>query len=329
MYQNTVDELLDKTCDNPVDKFRSEVLNGLMGSPKKLQSKYFYDAQGDVIFQQIMSSPEYYLTKCEQEIFKEKTAELAMVINPSDEEFDLIELGAGDGTKSQYLLSHLVAQKASFTYLPIDISINILNELKERLADKLPELDVLMLHGEYFEMLAKVSKASRKRKVVMFLGANIGNMVVREATLFCQTLRDNLNVGDFVLIGFDLKKHPRKILGAYDDKEGITARFNLNLLKRINRELDGNFDLGLFEHYQTYDPGTGSCKSYLVSLADQAVVISGSRIHFALNETIFMEVSQKYSLAETEKIASQSGFVPVHTCLDSKGWFADSFWKAV
>lgn len=312
-----------------INKFEEEVLQGLTETPKRLQSKFFYDEQGDSLFQQIMTCPEYYLTDCELEIFSTQTADLASKICSSGQSFDLVELGAGDATKSEHLLSHLVNTGVDFNYLPIDISGNILGELHERLKWKIPELSVIPLTGEYFEMLEQASKRSQRCKVILFLGANIGNMNKEEAFSFCQTLRGHLHVGDLVLIGFDLKKNPRTILNAYDDAAGITAKFNLNLLSRINRELDGDFDLDHFEHYQTYDPDTGACKSYLISLGDQQVSIGRQHIRFAKNETIYMEVSQKYTIAETERLAEKSGFIPLHCYLDSKGWFADLCWKAI
>jgi dimethylhistidine N-methyltransferase len=315
--------------DLVINKFEEEVLQGLTETPKRLQSKFFYDEQGDSLFQQIMACPEYYLTGCELEILSSRTAELAGNICSSGEPFDLVELGAGDATKSEYLLSYLANTGVDFNYLPIDISGNILHVLQERLGRKIPKLSVIPLAGEYFEMLAQTSLRGQRRRVILFLGANIGNMSEEEATSFCETLREHLQPGDLLIIGFDLKKNPRTILNAYDDAAGITAKFNLNLLSRINRELEGDFDLGHFEHYQSYDPETGACKSYLVSLSDQQVSIGGQYVHFAKNETIYMEVSQKYTIAETDRLAERGGFLPVQHFLDSKGWFADICWKAI
>ena len=310
-------------------QFAEDVLAGLRQTPKNLHAKYFYDKDGDALFQQIMACPEYYLTRCELEIFQSQTDELADIISASQREFNLIELGAGDATKSQYLLNALVQRPIPFTYMPIDISGNILSVLGERLRSELPGLDILPLEGEYLDMLRFAVDNSTKRNVVMFLGSNIGNMNAEEALGFCRELRSMLHPGDLVLIGFDLKKHPRIILEAYDDRAGITAKFNLNLLKRINRELQADFDLRQFEHYQMYDPDTGACKSYLVSLQDQTVSIGAYRITFARDETIFMEVSQKYTPEEIKGMAFGAGFAPVRHLSDSKGWFADVFWEAV
>ncbi len=162
------------------------------------------------------------------------------------------------------------------------------------------------------------------------MGANIGNFTPVAARKFCRQLRSCMSPGDLLLIGFDLKKHPQIILNAYNDSAGITRDFNLNLLTRINRELQADFDLNMFEHYPVYDPGTGACKSYLVSLATHKVHIgrAGVNVQFQQYETLYMEISQKYSLQETEELAQQTGFRPDGCFKDSKGWFADCVWLA-
>ncbi|WKL49253.1 L-histidine N(alpha)-methyltransferase [Flavobacterium pectinovorum] len=309
-----------------IEQFRFDVLRGLRSVPKKLQSKYFYDKTGDTLFQQIMAMPEYYLTNCEMDIFQNKTSELAKIILETNGAFDLIELGAGDGTKSAFLLKHLLDQKADFNYMPIDISANILAVLNHKLKADLPELNITCLEGEYFKMLEKATELSSRRKVVLFLGSNIGNMEKEEALSFCRGLNSYLSSGDIVLMGFDLKKNPQIILDAYNDKAGITAAFNLNLLTRINRELNADFVVEKFEHYQTYDPLSGACRSYLVSLENQVVTIDGESIIFDKDESVYMELSQKYSLPESEELANNSGFETINHIMDSKAWFADVAW---
>ncbi len=312
---------------NNSDHFLNDVLTGLQSNPKHLSSKYFYDKTGDELFQKIMAMPEYYLTRCELDIFKNKTSELAEAIRFDDQPFDLIELGAGDAMKSTYLLKYLSEKRADFTYMPIDISGNILSVLENNLKDKLPEINIKTLEGEYFQMLKKAMKLSSRRKVILFLGGNIGNMTSKEAEKFCTSLHQLLNSGDIVLIGFDLKKNPFTVLNAYSDKSGITAEFNLNLLTRINRELGGNFDIEQFEHYESYDPITGACRSFLISLKNQQVKIEEETIDFAENEVIDMEVSQKFSKSDIEYLAEKSGFSITRNISDSKEWFIDSIWK--
>ena len=311
-----------------MNKFLKEVLEGLHSEPKYLLSKYFYDKAGDKLFQQIMDSDEYYPTKSELEIFTTQTHELAKTIKNGFDSFDLIELGAGDATKSSHLLQQLIIEKANFTYYPIDISKSMVAHLEEVLPQKINGLQVTGLNGEYFQMLEKASQISSKMKVVLFLGSNIGNVPLNEAQKFCQTLRSHLKKGDFVLMGFDLKKNPHVILAAYNDAKGYTKAFNLNLLKRINKELNADFDISSFEHYAMYDPETGACKSYLISLKNQTVKINQSNlIRFKENEFVFMEISQKYSIPQTDELAKASGFKPVKHFVDNKLWFLDTVWE--
>jgi uncharacterized SAM-dependent methyltransferase len=183
------------------------------------------------------------------------------------------------------------------------------------------------LNGDFLEKMQQVKTFSPNPKIVLFMGANIGNMTPLQATQFCRQLHDHMQPGDLLLIGFDLKKHPRTVLDAYNDRQGITRAFNLNLLTRINRELDADFDIDQFEHYPVYDPSSGACRSYLISKIEQNVHIADKTISFRENEPIWMEISQKYTLDETENMASASGFEPLQVFMDSKNWFADVLWQ--
>src|SRR6202000_2991238 len=191
--------VMTETVDIKTNPFYDDVIAGLKSKPKRLHSKYFYDAVGDKLFQDLMNCPEYYPTKCELEIFSERTAEIGKAIIADGDAFDLIELGAGDATKSSYLLQYLLEQKADFTYLPIDISENVISYLDATLPVTLPGIKINGLNGEYFDMLKQAATLSNRRKVVMFLGSNIGNMPVKEAQEFCKTLRDHLSEGDMML----------------------------------------------------------------------------------------------------------------------------------
>jgi len=309
--------------------FYKDVMNGLRAESKYLQSKYFYET-GDKLFQQIMACPEYYPTRCEMDILQHQCREMAALFSRNGDHFDLVELGPGDATKSYYLLRELVKAKSRFTYYPIDISSHVIEGLEERLPVNLPGLKLHGLNGEYLDRMEHLSSLSGKRKVILFMGANIGNMNIQQATLFCRQLHDRMQPGDLLMIGFDLKKHPKIILDAYNDRQGITRAFNLNLLKRINRELNADFDTDQFEHYPVYDPGTGACKSYLISRSEQQVHFGyGMTIEFRENEPVFMEISQKYALPETDNMAVQSGFRPLHYFHDTKKWFADILWECM
>jgi len=325
----TLQTLVNTKATGTAGDFYRDVITGLKQTPKRLNSKYFYDAVGDKLFQELMNCDEYYPTNCELEIFTQQTAGLCDAMIADGSAFDLIELGAGDAMKSTFLLKYLLEQKADFHYLPIDISANVISYLNDTLPITLPGLQVAGLNGDYFAMLKKAASISGRRKVVMFLGSNIGNMTVSNAEGFCQELRKHLSPGDMVLIGVDLKKNPKTILAAYNDKEGITKRFNLNLLERINRELGGDFDVSKFEHYPSYDPEIGACKSYLISTEDQSVKIGTETICFAKDEYIYMEISQKFTVIQTNQMAENSGFKPMHLFFDSKKWFVDAVWMAV
>lgn len=313
------------------DVFAKDVLQGLSSTPKFLSSRYFYDEIGDDLFQQIMKMPEYYLTRSEFEIFENKKDEILSVFSNDGRPFQLVEFGAGDGTKTKVLLEHFLEKKASFTYLPIDISENVLRQLTKDLENNLPELSVEPQQGEYFEALGGLSNGGRTRKVILFLGSNIGNFKPTEARKFLRKMASNLHVGDLLFIGLDLKKKPSLILDAYNDKGGITKAFNVNLLNRINKELGGNFETSDFEHFPTYNPQTGEMKSFLVSNKRQEVTIEAlnKTIHFDAWESIYMEVSQKYSLQEINAMASEAGFKPVENLFDSNHYYVDCIWEVV
>jgi len=324
----TLQTLVNIKPADTTEEFYRDVISGLKQTPKRLSSKYFYDAAGDKLFQDLMNCEEYYPTNCELEIFTQQTEGLCKAMIADGSAFDLIELGAGDAMKSTFLLKYLLEQKADFSYLPIDISANVISYLNDTLPVTLPGLEVAGLNGDYFDMLKKAASISDRRKVVLFLGSNIGNMLPADAEGFCRELRNNLSPGDMVLIGVDLKKNPKTVLAAYNDKEGITKRFNLNLLTRINRELHADFDVSEFEHYPIYDPETGACKSYLISTEDQQVKIGQENICFMKDEYIYMEISQKYTVMQTNQMAANAGFKPLHLFFDSKKWFVDAVWMA-
>lgn len=307
--------------------FYNEVLDGLRAENKYLSSKYFYDETGDRLFQEIMACPEYYPTRCEMEIMQQQSGQMAEIFMRTRPTFDLVELGPGDATKSWFLLRELQKRRANFTYYPIDISTNVIGWLENKLPVTLPGIRLHGLNGEYLEMMQRANSFSPNPKIVLFMGANIGNMTVPQATHFCRQLHDNMQPGDLLLIGLDLKKDPHTVLSAYNDQQGITRAFNLNLLTRINRELGADFDVQQFDHFPVYDPGTGSCKSYLISRIRQDVHIGDKTISFRESEPIYMEISQKYSLDESRNMAMQTGFQPVHTFLDTRNWFADVLWQ--
>lgn len=309
-------------------QFAKDVDTGLSARPKYLSSQYFYDAKGDKIFQAIMKMPEYYLTGCEFEIFDQQKQDILKAINQG-QKFNLVELGAGDGTKTKLLLKHFAEEGINFEYFPADISSGVLGDLKNNLAQEFPDLKVSTLNYEYFTALEKLSELDSSPKVILFLGSNIGNFSPDKAISFYQHLNDVMALGDMLLSGIDLKKDPKTILDAYNDKAGITRSFNLNLLDRMNNELGANFNPQLFDHYPTYDPFTGEARSYIISKKQQDVHIKAlnKTYSFDYSEPIHMEISRKYSLSEVEQLAAKTGFEVVNHFMDCKHYFTDTLWK--
>jgi len=316
-------------ANNHINQFATDVKKGLTEKPKHFPSLYFYDDEGSRLFQQIMHMPEYYLFDCELEIFKKRAEEMCKDIF-SDEErpVEIIELGAGDGMKTKELLKEIDKYGSPFSYLPIDISEEAINQISKTLLEELPELKISGIVAEYFDGLEQI-RMSNSRKVILFLGSNLGNFPRKDATSFLKAVNDRLDPGDLLLLGTDLRKHPRIILDAYDDKQGITKAFNMNLLKRINRELGANFDLNYFEHFPMYDPETGEARSYIISTREQDVSIEaiGESFHFEKWEMIHTEISKKYSFNELNDLAQATGFEVLDVLTDSRQYFADSFWE--
>jgi dimethylhistidine N-methyltransferase len=274
-----------------------------------------------------MRCPEYYLTPCEKEILEHQSRDIVRLIASFTKIVDVVELGPGDASKSFFLLQELVERMMISRFIPIDISKNIIDQIEQTLPKKIPGLNVRTLQGDYIEQLSDTWTENRQR-LIMFMGASIGNFTLAEAGNFCKQVRSHLSSGDLFMIGFDLKKNPEVILNAYHDKSGITKQFNLNLLKRINRELGADFNLSAFEHVPTYNSGTGECKSFLVSLREQRVKIGDDlEIHFSAGEQIYMEISQKYTVDQINLLAAVSGFTPVRNFFDSRGWFVDALWE--
>lgn len=321
---------MENTTSQVLSQFAQDVDEGLSAKNKYLSSRYFYDAKGDKIFQKIMKMPEYYLTNCEYEIFDIQKQEILNAIRPEGK-FDLVELGAGDGYKTKLLLEHFLNQKVDFEYFPIDISADVLAGLSKDLKKDFSNLKVTPLNNEYFGALDRLNEMEDCPKVILFLGSNIGNFTPERAQSFFSKLHDTMNHGDKLLIGVDLKKDPRTILKAYNDPAGITRSFNLNLLERMNRELGADFNLNNWEHYPTYDPFTGECRSYLMSTVNQEVHVEATSktYTFKHSEPIHMEISRKYSLEDLEELASNTGFRVQKHFLDSKEYFVDTLWEKV
>ncbi|RDV14314.1 L-histidine N(alpha)-methyltransferase [Pontibacter diazotrophicus] len=309
---------------NSTETFAKVVAEGLSQEPKSLPSRYFYDAAGSKLFQDIMALPEYYLTRCEFKVLTENRQEMAKQF-AENSFFHLIDLGAGDAMKTKILLRELNEQKSAFDYVPVDISGDAMRQLNDSLQQEMPSVDVQAVVGEYFPALEWLQENKSERKVVLFLGSNIGNFKADESKHFLQRICSNLSPGDKLLMGIDLRKDPDTILSAYNDASGVTAEFNLNLLRRINSELGGNFDIDQFRHYPIYNPHEGVMRSFLVSKKDQDVYIrdTGQTFHFDAWEAIHTENSHKYSLQQVSELGKACGFSVETVFQDDACGFAD------
>ncbi|MBF9144073.1 L-histidine N(alpha)-methyltransferase [Hymenobacter properus] len=311
---------------NPAtSELAQHVAAGLRKTPKTLSSMYFYDDAGSRLFQQIMALPEYYPTRAEAAIFQQHGRALAAALSPAGSpDFSLVELGAGDGAKTKLLLRELLQGNAAFTYAPVDISAGAMTGLVDTLRRELPALRVAPVVEDYATALTQL-RTWPGTKAVLFLGSNIGNFGPAERLNFLRQLAAPLGPADRLLIGFDLQKDPRRIRAAYDDAQGVTAAFNLNLLTRLNRELGADFDLAHWQHYTDYSPLSGAVRSFLVSTRAQQVHIAAleETVDFAAWEVIHTENSFKFTLPQIEALAAEAGLRVVTFFTDAAGDFAD------
>ena len=314
--------------------FARHVAEGLRAERAYLSSRFIYDERGSRIFQEIMRLDAYYLTRCEFEILEREAERLVSTFaGPDDAPFELVELGAGDGTKTKLLLRAALRQNRRCTYRPVDISGDILEVLGDSLRAELPELRFEPIAASYDEALARLAEAPRDgtRRVVLFLGSNIGNFGFAAARAFCGRVCAALRPGDLFLLGVDLRKNPRTIREAYDDPEGVTARFNLNLLHRLRRELGAEVDPGTWGFYPLYNPETGEVRSYLHPLSPEGARIRipalGFDRRFDAGEVIHTEVSRKYSRAELDALAAGGDCDVADVLTDAGGRFADVLWE--
>ena len=311
---------------NELTELAHHVAAGLRQTPKRLSSMYFYDDAGSRLFQQIMALPEYYPTRAEFAIFRAHGAAIVRALRPAagHEAFSLVELGAGDGAKTKLLLRELLRTEWPFTYAPVDISAGAMTGLVETLRRELPALRTAPVVEDYATALEKL-RTWPGRKAVLFLGSNIGNFHPAERLAFLRQLAAPLAPADRLLIGFDLQKDPRRIRAAYDDAQGVTAAFNLNLLTRLNRELGADFDLAHWQHYTDYSPLTGAVRSYLVSARAQQVRVAAleETLEFAAWEVIHTENSYKFTQPQIAELAAEAGLRVVATFTDPATDFAD------
>ncbi len=312
---------------SPKEVFALDVLMGLSSKPKMIPPKYFYDDEGSRIFQKIMALKEYYPTKCESEIFENHAADIARLL--PRERINIIELGAGDGTKTKVLLSEILKSGLPVHYYPLDISESVLEVLCSHMAKELPELEMTALACDYFAGINWIRNHVEGRSLVLFLGSSIGNFNLPQARVFLRTLWNATGEGDLFLCGFDLKKDMDVLLSAYNDPAGVTKKFNLNLLTRLNRELEADFDIAAFDHFGTYNVTLGAMESYLISRKRQTVHIKelNKAFRFKAFEPIHTEFSFKYLPEEIEDLAVETGYTTAASFFDSRRYFCDTLLK--
>jgi dimethylhistidine N-methyltransferase len=302
-----------------LDDFAAAVSAGLGARPKTLPCRFLYDERGSELFEEICELPEYYLTRAERRLL-EKHADAIAALLPTP--IALAELGSGSSSKTRLLIEALLRRQPRLRYVPIDISRSILEESAGALLADYRGLEIHAIAGEYQDGLRHVRRETRVPKLVAWLGSNVGNFDRRSAARFLRGIREVLSDADRVLVGIDLRKDGFRLLRAYDDAAGVTARFNLNLLERINRELDGGFDVARFAHRAEWREAEGRVKLVLESREAQAVPIKGIDrvVRFERGEHIHTEDSYKYDFGEIDALARASGLTLEARWLEDEGY---------
>jgi dimethylhistidine N-methyltransferase len=301
------------------DAIALEVFQGLSATPKWLPSKLFYDQIGSDLFEQITELPEYYLTRTERSILETYAGEILQQAGTS---LTLVELGAGTATKTCILIEELLNRQSRALFYPIDVSPSALQEAVARLGLQFPGLRVNPIVADYTGGVPALSRISG-RKLVLYIGSSIGNFEADEAIRILRRIRRTLRAGDALLLGADFAKSPKILLPAYDDSQGVTARFNQNILARLNRELEADFDVDLFRHIPLWNRRQSRIEAYLESTRSQTVFIPALEMDLLLapGERIHTEISYKYTDDMIESILRESGFRLEHTWCDRKKWF--------
>lgn len=296
---------------------RGDVLEALSRRPKTLPSKYLYDAHGSQLFERICSLPEYYLTRAELALMEAHVEDIAASLGPRAL---LVEYGSGSGLKTRLLLEHLAELVA---YVPVEISRSALTASVERLSGQFPHVQMLPVCADFTQPIELPEPArAQRRTVIYFPGSTIGNFDADTAVRLLSHMRQEMGANGAALVGVDLVKPPAIIEAAYNDSAGVTAQFTLNLLSRLNHELQANFDLGAFQHHARYQPERERIETHIVSRTEQIVTVAGRRIHFAAGEAMLVELSCKYSPQSFARIAARAGLRVTQMWTDPQGLFS-------
>lgn len=304
------------------ESFLEDVVEGLSQTPKRLKPMYFYDAEGSRLFEEICRLPEYYVTRTEFAILKENAAR---IVERADEPVTLVELGCGNALKTRLLIDALLDRQRVLHYLPVDISASMLEETSRNLLEAYsPRLSITAFAAEYNDGLHRIWQRNLGRKLVTFLGSNIGNFEPSKALDFLSRIAADLNPADGFLLGTDMVKEPEILRAAYNDDQGVTAAFNLHLLERMNRELDADFKLSHFSHLAFYNPREHRVEMHLQSRRSQDVRIgrAGRCFHFEESETIHTENSYKYTHEAILEMCAGSGLRRLRYWTDERGFFS-------
>lgn len=299
--------LIGTQAQERLGDFSEDVRSGLTSSPKRLSCAYLYDEAGSKIFEEICDLPEYYLTRAETEILRSQAED---ILDDAPDDLTLVELGSGSSTKTRVLIEAYLKRHAKLHYVPIDISREMLEQSSGELLADFPGLRVTALAAEYMAGLHALKDVAPGPKLVLWLGSNVGNFERPDAAAFLREVRRDLTPNDRLLMGIDLRKDRDTLEAAYDDAQGVTARFNLNLLQRINAELGADFDLTGFRHRATYNEAAGRVEIYIDSLRDQDVRIDelDLDVSFKKGESMHTENSHKYGLREIDLLAEAAGY---------------------
>jgi len=311
--RSALDDFRDLEHDH--EDFEGAVLAGLSQPQKSLPSKFFYDARGSQLFDQITGLPEYYPTRTEIGMLKRFAGEIAAKVGPSP---TVVEFGAGSVVKIRLLLDALKAP----VFVPLDISREHLLQSAHDLAEDYPETRVIAICADFTRPLELPTDLPANNRLGFFPGSTLGNFTRADAKAFLETARRTLGPGSAFLIGIDLRKDERTLHAAYNDSAGVTAAFNLNILRRINRELGGTFDLTRFKHDAPWVSDKGRIEMRLVSTATQTVTVAGQTFDFAEAEYIHTENSHKYGVEEFQELARTAGYEPDAVWLDSDRLFS-------
>jgi dimethylhistidine N-methyltransferase len=319
LYERLYLEQLLLSMPSSVLERDEEVVKGLSQVPKTLPPRYFYDDRGSELFEQICGLPEYYPTRTEALILQQCASTIAKMTGPCE----LVELGSGSSTKTRILLDAYAALGYPLHYLPIDVSAGILEESALQLLKSYPTLQVHGVVSTFDLALEKLAPSPLPTRMLCFLGSTLGNLNPQECDQFFTQTVDALETGEYFLLGVDLQK-PKAILeAAYNDSQGVTAAFNLNMLSHLNRKFVGNFNLAQFRHRAFYNESLQQIEMHLESLIDQVVYLKALdlKVTFDAGETILTEISRKFDVENIQKDLAAKGLIPLKTWTDPNHWF--------